>query len=68
MKLFVVHRSACGYAREDQPISDVVGAYTDITVAKKVALLSRGTWTEVDVDYIWPGIEQAAPEFGIKLY
>ncbi len=67
MKLFVVHRSRSGYAREDNSTSEVVGAYTDITVAKKVALLARGTWTEVDVDYIWPDIEQSAPEFGITL-
>ena len=67
MKVFVVHRTVGGYAREDASSGDVVGVYTDITLAKKVALLARGTWTEVDVDYIWPGIEQLAPEFGITL-
>ena len=67
MKVYVVHRTACGYARGDQPISDVVGVYTEATLAKKVALVTRGTWTEVDLDYIWPGIQQDAPEFGITL-
>jgi hypothetical protein len=68
MKVFVVHRAQAGFSREDNTSSEVVGVYTDIGIAKKVALLARGTWKEVDVDYIWPGIEQTASEFGIKLY
>jgi hypothetical protein len=67
MKVFVVHRTGSGYTREDNSTSEVVGVYTEATLAKKVALLARGTWTEIDLDYIWPGIEQAAPEFGITL-
>jgi len=67
MKLYVVHRTRAGYAREDVPSSDVVGAFTDPEVARKVALLSYGQYMEVEVDYIMPGIRAAAPELGITL-
>jgi hypothetical protein len=67
MKVFVVHRTGSGYAREDNSTSEVVGVYTEMTLAKKVALLARSACTEVDLDYIRPGIEQAASEFGITL-
>lgn len=67
MKLFVVHRTRGGYAREDAPTSDVIGVYTDKEVARKVALLSYGRYDEVELDYIYPGIKAAAPEFGFEL-
>ena len=67
MKLFVVHATRVGYAREDADESVVVGAYTDEEVARKVALLSFAKYIEVEVDYIPPGIKKAAPEFGVKL-
>ena len=67
MKVYVVHRVGSGFSREDYSTSEVVGVYTEATLAKKVALLARGTWTEVDLDYIWPGIQQDAPEFGMTL-
>ena len=67
MKLYVVHCTRAGYAREDAPSSDVVGAFTDPEVARKVALLSHGRYMEVEVDYIMPGIRAAAPELGITL-
>jgi hypothetical protein len=67
MKLYIVHRSRSGYAREDAPYSDVVGAFTDKEVARKVAILSYGQYMEVEVDYIMPGIKAAAPEFGMTL-
>ena len=67
MKLYVVHRTRAGYAREDAPTSDVVGAFTDREVARKVAILSYGQYVEVDVDYIMPGIKAAAPEYGFEL-
>jgi len=66
-KVFVVHRTRGGYAREDAPTSDVLGVYTDKEVARKVAILGYGEWMEVEVDYIYPGIKSAAPEFGFKL-
>ena len=67
MKVFVVHRTVSGYAREDASSSDVVGVYTDQEVARKVALLGRGKWTEVEVDYIMPYFINTAPEFGMTL-
>ena len=67
MKLYVVHRTRSGYAREDAPTSDVVGAYTDKEVARKVALTGYGQWMEIEVDYIPPGIKAAADEFGFEL-
>ena len=67
MKVYVVHRTRSGYAREDSPSSDVVGVYTDKEVARKVALLSYGRYDEVEVDYIAPGIKAAAPEYKMTL-
>lgn len=67
MKVYVVHRTRGGYAREDAAESDVVGVFTDKEVARKVALLSYGRYDEMEVDYIMPGIKAAAPEFGFTL-
>ena len=67
MKVFVVHRTRPGYAREDASTSDVIGVYTDKEVARKVALLGHGRYDEVEMDYIFPGIKAAAPEFGMTL-
>jgi hypothetical protein len=67
MKLYVVHRTRAGYAREDAPTSDVLGVYTDREVARKVAILGHGQYMEVEVDYIMPGIRAAAPEYGFEL-
>lgn len=66
MKLYVVHRTRAGYAREDVT-SDVLGVYTDREVARKVAILGHGQYMEVEVDYIMPGIRAAAPEYGFEL-
>lgn len=65
MKLYVVHRTRSGYAREDASTSDVIGVYTLKEVAQKVAALGYGRWDEVDVDAIPPGIKAAAPHYGI---
>ena len=67
MKVYVVHRTCEGYAREDAPTSDVIGVYTNKEVARKVAILGRGSYDEMEVDYIVPGIKAAAPEFGMTL-
>lgn len=67
MKLYVVHRTRAGYAREDAHTSDVVGAFTDKEVARRVAILSYGQYMEIEVDYIMPGIKAAAAEFGFTL-
>lgn len=67
MKLYVVHRNRSGYAREDIPVGDVVGAYTDKEIARKISLLSNGGYVEVEVDDVPPGIRAAAPEFGFTL-
>ena len=67
MKVYVVHRTRGGYAREDAPTSDVIGVYTDKEVARKVAILGHGRYDEMEVDYIVPGIKAAAPEFGMTL-
>ena len=67
MKVFVVHRTSDGFSRSDTSSSDVLGVYTDKEVARKVALLSYGKYVEVEVDYIFPGIKSAAPEFGLTL-
>ena len=67
MKLFVVHRTVGGYAREDASSSDVVGLYTDGEVARKIAILAHGQYKEVEVDYIMPGFINAASEFGMTL-
>jgi hypothetical protein len=67
MKVFVVHRSVGGYAREDASSSDVVGVYTDGEVARKIALLARGQCKEVEVDYIMPYFINTASEFGMTL-
>lgn len=65
MKLYVVHRSRPGYAREGAGTSDVTGVYTRKEVAQKVAALGYGRWDEVEVDVIPPGIKAAAPHYGI---
>lgn len=67
MKVFVVHRTREGYSRGDALSSDVLGVYTDEEVARKVALLGYGRYDEVEVNYIFPGIKAAAPEFGMTL-
>ena len=67
MKVYVVHRTRSGYAREDAAESDVVGVFTDKEVARKVALLSYGRYEEMEVNYVMPGIKAAAPEFGFTL-
>lgn len=64
-KLYVVHRTRSGYAREDAKTSDVVGVFTDPETARKVALLSYGKYELVELDYIMPGIRAAAPEYGL---
>lgn len=67
MKLFVVHRLVGGYAREDSPVSDVVGVFTDKEVARQVAVISHGMWTEHELDYIYPGIKATADVYGFNL-
>ena len=67
MKVYVVHRTREGYSRGDALDSDVLGVYTDQEVARKVAILGYGKWMEVEIDYIYPGIKAAAPEFGMTL-
>ena len=66
MKLYAVHRTRGGYAREDAATSDVIGVYTDKEVARKVALIGHGQWMEIELDYIPPGIKAAADEFGFE--
>lgn len=36
MILYVVHGTIGGFAREDVPVSTIIGVYTDEAVAKKV--------------------------------
>ena len=67
MKVYAVHRSRGGYAREDAPVSDVIGVFTDKEVARQVAIIGHGQWMEIDVDYIMPGLRAAAEEFGFAL-
>jgi len=67
MKVYVVHRVLRSYARDDAMESDVVGAYTDKEIARKVALISHGRYEEMEVDYVFPGIKAAASEFGFSL-
>lgn len=66
MKVYIVHRTRSGYAREDAKTSDVIGAYTDKEVARKVAVIGYGRVDEVEVDYILPGIKAAAPDLGFS--
>ena len=67
MKLYAVHRTREGYAREDAHTSDVIGIYTDQEVARRVAVISYGQWQEVEVDYIPPGIKADATAYGVTL-
>lgn len=55
MKLYVVHYTHGGYAREDSDVSAIAGVYTDESVAKKVKLAVSGTISEVELDLIQPG-------------
>lgn len=66
MKLYAVSRPVGGYARELAARSEIVGVYTDREIARKVAVLSSGTYEEVELNYIWPGIRASAPEFGLE--
>jgi hypothetical protein len=67
MKIYVVHQSTGGYAREDNSCSRVVGTYTDAEVARKVALIAGlSSVAEVELDHIPPGYEKEAVELGIK--
>ena len=67
MKVYVVHRTCRSYVRDDAMESDVVGVYTDQQIARKVALVSRGRYKEIEVDYVFPDIKAAASEFKFSL-
>lgn len=67
MKVYVVHCTRSGYAREDAPSSDVVGVYTEEQTAITVSRVCGGRYKEIEVDYIHPGHRNAAAEFGFKL-
>lgn len=69
MKLYVVANQIGGYAREDDPTVNVVGAYTDVEVARAVKCAAGfgATISEIEVDHIHPGHREAAVAFGFKL-
>ena len=61
MKIYVVHYTAGGYAREDSGYSKVVGAYEDAEVANRVRQawgLNGTTVTEIELGAISAGIKQ----------
>ncbi len=67
MKLFVVSCVCYGYDNRSVGPAMAVGAYSDEEVAKKIALLSNGYVTEIEVDTVLPGIKERADAFGVKL-
>lgn len=65
-KLYVVHYTIGGYAREDADQTIAAGVYTDIrlaTVHKMVC--SGGQITELDLDVLPRGVIAAANEMGL---
>lgn len=56
MKLYVVHQTIAGYAREDRDCSSVIGTYTDSALADKIARAWSAQVKEVVLDEIPPGI------------
>ena len=67
MKVYVVHTTRSGYAREDPPSSDVVGVYSNKETAITVSRVCGGRYKEIEMDHIHPGHRNAANEFGFKL-
>jgi len=67
MKVYVVHQVRRSDYVDDTLECNVVGVYTDLNVARKVALVSRGRYQEIEVDHVFPEIKDAAPKFRISL-
>jgi hypothetical protein len=77
--LYVVHGTRGGFVREDNQQSQVIGVYTDETVAAQVARIAGGRVDTVALDHVAPGylasarelgtpIKQHAPETAIQLF
>lgn len=67
-----LHVVACqvgGFAREDDPRTQVVGAYSNQAVAEAVKKVAGwgATVTAVEVDHIPAGLLNTMKELGIKL-
>lgn len=68
MILHIVMGQVGGFSREDPPTTYVIGAYTDLELAKKVKMVS-GVGSSIDtveIDQIKPHILEAFKSFGVK--
>lgn len=65
----VVAATVGGYAREDSPNVDIVGAYLNPKVADAVRKVAGygATVTALELDFIPAGLVEAMREFGIVL-
>ena len=56
MKLYIIHETSGGFAREDASVSHIVGATTDDRRAKQMkSWWGHSTITEIELDYLPPG-------------
>ena len=67
MTIFVVHNTIGGYAREDAEQSNIVGVFTDETMAKTLARILGANCTEVTLNEVPKGYLSFARELGVKL-
>lgn len=58
MNLYVVHGVIAGYTREDPKNSKIYGVFTDSRTAAKVASVNNGEISQVELNFVSPGIKQ----------
>lgn len=65
MKIFVVHKTVGGYAKEDFHESCVIGAYSNEEFASKVARVTYAKMDEIELNFTPKGIYQDMKVLGL---
>ena len=65
MELHIVHHTIGGYAREDRSETNVIGVYSDASLANMVSLASHAKTTTVQLNHIPPGILKSMEMLGM---
>lgn len=66
MKVYIVIGTSGGFAREDEPVAVVYGAFTDEKIAKNVKLVTQGKIEVVELDEVKPGYIQTMKALGLE--
>ncbi len=59
MIIYIVHSQEQGYAREDAKVTVIYGAFSDENIASKLSVIKGAKVSRVELDYLWPGYDEA---------